>query len=145
MPPLRATRSSLAVACATLLACATPPASGDGASARRPIPRANAAEVRAMSTVQGLIIGTVVGGCIAGVPGAAGGAALFGAYGLVTGKPFYEGPNRHRGGTRDAVLEREVEEEIEAEEAASGSEPAAAPAPPSADSDSLLEVADTAR
>jgi hypothetical protein len=117
MPPLRATGSSLAVACATLLACATPATSGDGASARRPIPRASAAEVRAMSTVQGLIIGSVVGGCIAGVPGAAGGAALFGVYGLVTGKPFYEGPNRHRGGTREAVLEGEVDEELETQDA----------------------------
>ncbi len=73
---------------------------------------------RAESAVEGIVVGTVVGGQIFGGYGAAVGAAVFGLYGLITGDvPFTSGRDAERapGSLRDAedALESEIEEELE--------------------------------
>ncbi len=65
--------------------------------------------------MEGLIIGTVVGGQVAGAYGAAAGAALFGLYGLITGDVPLQGGRTPSSGRRrpsDGDLEREIEDEL---------------------------------
>ncbi len=78
----------------------------------------------AESGVEGMIIGTVVGGQILGQYGAAAGAVLFGLYGLITGDvPFETGkgsagvPGRRGGPNPDAALDQEIEEELSRQDA----------------------------
>ncbi len=74
----------------------------------------------AASGVESMIIGTVIGGQVAGPAGAAVGAAIFGLYGAITGDvPFETGRGRgpRRRGSADGQLEREVEAELEHQQA----------------------------
>ena len=67
--------------------------------------------------LEGMIVGTVIGGQVASIYGAAVGAALFGLYGLITGDVPLDGvsgPTRRnpRGMDPDSALEQEIEDEL---------------------------------
>jgi hypothetical protein len=69
---------------------------------------------RAEGALEGMIIGTVLGGQVAGLYGAAAGAAVFGLYGVITGDvPFDAAAStpRRGGPDPDEALDQEIEQE----------------------------------
>jgi antitoxin component YwqK of YwqJK toxin-antitoxin module len=95
----------------------------DPAAPQAHSPSKGALRRHAESGLEGMIIGTVLGGQVFGQYGAAVGAAMLGLYGFITGDvPFDTGRgspgtgDRGRGGDPDAALDREIEEELSRQE-----------------------------